>query len=74
MQLQTRIRLCEFERYDIMRDQQVLRLEAITGNGTWWADVDAEKGVATSKKVFRDRVLEAVALGQVPTEIRIGNA
>ena len=66
------VRFEEYEYYDIARDRDTLRLEAITNLGTFHADVDANAGVAALRRAFATYVYESLALGHAPHEVNIG--
>lgn len=66
------LRFMEYEYYDPMKDQETLRLQAVTNVGTWFSDVPAHSKVAASKKAFQEYVLSAMSMGHRPHEVKIG--
>lgn len=67
------VRFAEYEYYDIARDRDTLRLEAITGTGTFSCDVDAHNGPGAMRKAFAAYVFESMALGHAPHVVNMGH-
>ena len=68
------MRFIETERYDISIDSEVIRLIAITGLGSYSAEipVDNPKEVRRKRQEFKDYVLECMEKGLEPHEVEIG--
>ena len=68
------VRFIETERYDISIDSEVIRLIAITGLGSYSAEipVDNPKEVRRKRQEFKDYVLECMEKGLGPHEVEIG--
>ena len=68
------VRFRETERYDPIKDREVLLMMAITPAGSWHCEVSTEAGSAlrSKRQAFREYVFGAMALGQTPKEVNLG--
>jgi hypothetical protein len=68
------VRFLETQQYDINEDCEVADFMAITGRGSYWARlvIDNPKDLSTGRKRFRERTLEAMQRGIVPSEVDLG--
>jgi len=68
------VRFHESVGYDINEDCDVAEFMAITGRGSFWARlvVDNPKILSTGRKRFRERTLEAMQRGLIPSEVDLG--
>jgi hypothetical protein len=68
------VRFCETERYDPLRDAQVVRLMAVTNIGTWHCEtpMDAGSKLRAKREAFKTYVLQAMSYGQLPKEVNLG--
>jgi len=65
------VRFLEHEFYDPLRDRHTLRLQAITGVGTWYADTEAGVKIAPKRRAFQQYVLGKMSLGMRPAEVNM---
>lgn len=65
------VRLAEWERYDIERDEEVVRFMAITGNGTYHAEVSCETPRRDARERFKELVVECIERGISPCQLEI---
>jgi hypothetical protein len=68
------MRFAEYSYYDPQEDRSLLRLQAITNEGTYFADVPAGYGakLRERKTAFREYVLQSIALQHPPHEVTLG--
>ena len=68
------MRFAEYGFYDPLEDRSMVRLQAITNEGTFFSDIPAEQGakLRERKNAFREYVLNAIAVHIAPKEVRIG--
>ena len=67
---------CRFEdwyRYDVVNDRQCVRLLAITGTGTYSAEVEFKQSadLRDKRKTFREYVMDCMAKDIPPHEIEL---
>ena len=67
------VRFTETERYNVFIDSEVIRLVAITGLGSYSAEipVDSPKEVRRKRQEFKEYVLECIEGGIEPHEVEI---
>lgn len=67
----TTVRFAEFQYYDIMRDAEVVKFEAISSIGTWSAElvVTTASKLREAREKFRQDVLALMQEGELPQEL-----
>lgn len=67
------VRYSEFERYDITKDAEMVRLMATTDKGSYWAEVRADipGNLRRDKQAFKELVVEYIRTGRHPCEVRL---
>ena len=67
-------RFVENQYYDAFRDEEVVRLMAITNKGTWHCEVPADNSASlrANRHMFREYVLQAMKMNQEPQEVTLG--
>lgn len=67
------IRFSESERYDPLKDCEVVRFMATMERGSFHAEIPIEgsKSLRTNRQAFKDRVTELIQLGRSPCEVRL---
>lgn len=66
-----RVRFQEFEYYDIMRDAEVVKFQAITDLGTWSAEweISSRRQMALKRDQFRREAIARMQEGEMPEEL-----
>ena len=67
------VRFEEFERYDPQTDTECVRFMAITNLGTYHAEVPLHgpRSKRRDRERFRDRAIECIRAGMLPSELNI---
>lgn len=67
------VRFSECERYDPLKDCEVVRFMATMERGSFHAEVPIEgsKSLRTNRQAFKDRVVELIQQGQTPCEVSL---
>ncbi len=67
------VRFTETERYDPLKDCEVVRFMATMDKGSFHAEIPIEspKTLRTNRQAFKDRVVELIQQGQTPCEVRL---
>ena len=65
------MRFTETERYDVLSDQQVVRLMCITDTGTYHIEVPADDGLRQRRAEFKQMVLQSIDAGIPPCELEL---
>lgn len=65
------VRFTETERYDPMKDSEVVRFMATTDRGSYHAEVpiDGPRGLRRDRAAFKERVVEYIRAGASPCEV-----
>ena len=69
------VRFIEFEYYDIMRDSEVVKFEAITNLGTWSAEMEvhSRRKLRQQREKFKQEVIALMQEGELPQELSFGD-
>lgn len=67
------LRFAESTRYDVISDAEVVRLMAITPQGTYHVEVVLEPGqpLRTRRESFKEKVFELIDAGEPPCEVSL---
>ena len=69
----TPVRFNEFERYDITKDADVIRLMAVTPKGTYSAEIvkDGARKLREVRSQFREKAIDLITSGADPCEVEL---
>lgn len=67
------VRYSESERYDPLKDSEVIRLMATTERGSFHTEIKADgfATLRTKRAAFKERVVELIRSGANPCEVRL---
>lgn len=67
------VRFSETERYDPLKDAEVVRFMATTEKGSYHAEVSIEgpRGLRRDRQAFKDRVVQYIQAGANPCEVSL---
>ena len=68
------VRFNEYTRYDITQDCEVVRFVGVTDGGSFHTEIPLKstRHMRESRSTFKDRVIDLMAQGANPCEVRLG--
>lgn len=71
--MKVNVRFSETERYDPLKDSEVVRFIATTDRGSYHTEVpiDGSRALRRDRQAFKDKVVECIRAGANPCEVSL---